>query len=239
MAHVDPGASPAHYQSRPWPVCLTKSAAALTFVLEIEEENPAAGEPSVPGNADPPVPIERTAAIFYNVIFGGAVAIGTNASVAVAVTPGDVASLMRFLEGQGVGRADREELAAALEADAAGSNSQLRPGDHVRHWIGNMTLKLAASSGRVSEGAAGGLIAGAFPQVHGADLAPCGGRRSLTNTIPRRHYEYIVTTTATANARRSERVSISRPPSRGVHGRAVTLRHAPAFANRPQVLSIP
>ena len=121
---------------------------ALGFVLEIESENPKAGEATT---GEPPVPLARADAIFNTVIFGGQVAVGPNA--AVSVVPGDLTSLLRYLEGQGVEAADRAELAAALKADKG------KLGPRVKAWLGEMAVKAAASGGRITEGAAGGLIA--------------------------------------------------------------------------------
>jgi hypothetical protein len=129
---------------------------ALTFTLEIEAENPGAGATAT---KEPPVPLARADAIFQTVIYGGQVAIGPKATV--KVTPGDVASLMAYLEAQGVAKADRQALEAALEAD----NGNLGP--RVKAWLGEMAMKATSASGRVTEGAAGGLIAAALAHFLG------------------------------------------------------------------------
>ncbi len=144
---------------------------ALNFVLEIETENPAAGERTPAATqAEPPVPLARADMIFQTVIRGGQVAIGPNASVQVAVVPGDRDSLMRYLEGLGVDPADRAELNAALDEDAAEAGTDEAPGKRVAAWLGRVGLKLASSGGRISEGAVGGLIAAAVARYLG--LAP-------------------------------------------------------------------
>lgn len=142
---------------------------ALEFVLEIEAENPAAGEPKRgDGNlAEPPVSLARADAIFYNVIFGGQVAIGPNASVEVDVVPGELDSLMRYLEQHGVEKSDRDELAEAIEADAAEDASTTGPGKRVAAWLGRSTLKVAASGGRVGEGTAAAVLAAAVARYLG------------------------------------------------------------------------
>jgi hypothetical protein len=121
---------------------------ALEFVLEIEAENPDAGRATI---GEPPVTLARADAIFNTVIFGGQVAVGSNATV--TVIPGDLDSLLRYLESQGIEAADREELSAALKAD----KGELGP--RAKAWLGEMTMKAATSGGRITEGAAGGLIA--------------------------------------------------------------------------------
>ncbi len=121
---------------------------ALEFVLEIEAENPEAGATAT---GEPPVPLARADAIFQTVIYGGQVAIGPSATV--NVMPGDLGSLMAYLDAHGLAKADREELAAALEADKG------KLGPRVKAWLGEMAMKAASSGERIAEGAAGGVIA--------------------------------------------------------------------------------
>jgi hypothetical protein len=120
---------------------------ALEFVLEIEAENPEAGASAT---IEPPVPLARTDAIFYTVIFGGQNAVGPGATVNVIA--GDLGSLMAYLEAQGVERADRAQLEAALKDDKG------KLGPRVKAWLGEMAVKAASSGGRIAESAAGGLI---------------------------------------------------------------------------------
>jgi len=142
---------------------------ALTFALEIEAENPQAGRPKREDGkgAEPPVPLARTDAIFNTVIFGGTVAVGPDASVELAVVPGDLGSLLRYLEEQGVLEQDRTELVAAIRSDTAEGEAKGRPGKSVAAWLGKVSLKVAASGGRVGEGAVGGLIASALARYLG------------------------------------------------------------------------
>jgi hypothetical protein len=120
---------------------------ALEFVLEIEAENPEAGASA---STEPPVPLARTDAIFYTVIFGGQNAVGPGATVNVIA--GDLGSLMAHLEAQGVERADRAQLEAALKDDKG------KLGPRVKAWLGEMAVKAASSGGRIAESGAGGLI---------------------------------------------------------------------------------
>lgn len=144
---------------------------ALNFVLEIEAENPAAGAANSDATrAEPPVPLGRADMIFHTVIQGGQVAIGPNASVQVAVIPGDRDSLMRYLEGLGIEASDRAELIAALDDDAGERSREMGPGARVSAWIGRVGLKLAGSGGRIGEGAVAGLIAAAIARYFGMGL---------------------------------------------------------------------
>lgn len=92
---------------------------ALEFVLEIEAANPLAGAAPT---TEPPVPLARADAIFNTVIYGGQVAIGPGATI--DVTPGDLESLMAYLQAHGVAKEDRIEFEAALEADERHSGSE-------------------------------------------------------------------------------------------------------------------
>lgn len=141
---------------------------ALTFVLEIEVENPAAGRTSAQQAAtEPPVPLARTDAIFQTVVLGGQVAIGPNASVEVSVSPGDIDSLMRYLEQVGIDDADRAELREAIEGDASEGASAQGPGKRVSAWLGRVGVKAASSSGRIGEATVASLAAAAIARFLG------------------------------------------------------------------------
>jgi len=121
---------------------------ALEFVLEIETENPEAGTTAT---TEPPVPLAKTDYIFNTTIYGGNVAVGTNATV--NVTPGDLGSLLAYLEAQGVTKEDRAELEAALKAD------ENKLGPRVKAWLGGVVAKTASFGSGMAQNAVGGLIA--------------------------------------------------------------------------------
>ncbi len=121
----------------------------LEFTLEIEVENPEAGE-ATPGGA-PPVPLARADNIFNTTIYGGNVAVGPNATV--NVTPGDLGSLLAYLEAQGVAAEDRAELEAALAED----ENMLGP--RVKAWLGGIVAKTASFGSGTAQNAVGSLIA--------------------------------------------------------------------------------
>jgi len=121
---------------------------ALEFVLEIEAENPDAGASAT---KEPPIALAKTDSIFNTVIYGGQNAIGPGATV--NVTPGDLGSLLAFLEAQGVAKADRDELEVALADDKG------KLGPRVKVWLGGMSVKAASFGGGVAVHATGALIA--------------------------------------------------------------------------------
>jgi hypothetical protein len=123
---------------------------ALEFVLEIESANPDAGSTTT---SEPPVPLARADIIFNTVILGGQNAIGPGATV--NVTPGDIGSLLAYLEAQGVEFEDRTELERAVRADDG------EFGPRVKAWLGTMAAKTASVGGAVAEKAAIGVITAA------------------------------------------------------------------------------
>ena len=135
---------------------------ALEFTLEIEAENPEAGTTVT---TEPPVPLGRADVIFNTVIYGGQVAIGPAASVTIA--PGDLGSLMAYLEAQSVTAEDRRDLEAALAADG---NSL---GDRVKGWLGSMSAKTASFGASAAANATGGIDCCSRPTLlgHGVEAA--------------------------------------------------------------------
>ena len=129
---------------------------ALAFTLEIEAESPQAGDVA---GMTPPVSLPRADAIFTTTIYGGNVAVGPGATV--QVVQGDLGSLMAYLEAHGVEEAERRELADAIKEDGR------KPGNRVAAWIGKVSLRLAASGGRVLEGGGGALLAAAIARYFG------------------------------------------------------------------------
>jgi hypothetical protein len=115
---------------------------------------------------EPVAASDRGNQVFHTVIFGGNAAIGPNAYVQVGVREGDLASLMAFLLEQGVDNADRDALKNAIELDEESDDDQ-RPGARVRDWLGRVSLKLAATGGRVTEQAGATLIAAAIAKYLG------------------------------------------------------------------------
>jgi hypothetical protein len=124
---------------------------ALEFVLEIEAANPNAGSETV--TSEPPVPLARADVIFNTVILGGQNAIGPGATI--NVTPGDIGSLLAFLEAQGVDASDRAELEAAAKGDDG------KFGPRVKAWLGGLIDKGSTVSAAVVEKVASGVITAA------------------------------------------------------------------------------
>ena len=135
---------------------------ALTFALELEALDPQAGE--TPGSGTP-VSQHSITQIFSTQVLGGtlnwAASAGDVSQTIIAVVPGDFDSLAGFLREQGVDDAELLDLRRAVDADATAGGTQ-EPGARVRDWIGKVTVRLARSGSRVTEGAGGALIAEAI-----------------------------------------------------------------------------
>lgn len=141
---------------------------ALTFVLEIEAEEPSAGDP---GPEVPRIEESRLTAIYYTAILGGSVnlAQGNSGSVQqgqVTVIEGDLESLISRLAEIGIGEADRLDLRKAIEADE-GERTANEPGERTKGGLAAITLKAATSAGRVTEGGVAALAATAIAHYLG------------------------------------------------------------------------
>ena len=69
---------------------------------------------------------------------------------------------MSRLEELGISKSDRDSLQQAIREDAAKPGSG--PGQKVKAWLSDVTLRLIGVAGRVGESAIGGLIAMAIAQ---------------------------------------------------------------------------
>lgn len=118
----------------------------LSFVLEIEEEAPDAGE-APPGSQ--PLPQERVSQVFNTYIMGnvGSIASGGGEIIQsniLNIQQGNFDSLKSLLTQQGVTEQALSELQEALEYDSR-KNEQVQIGEKTSSWIGKMVKK--ASSG--------------------------------------------------------------------------------------------
>lgn len=129
----------------------------LTFALEIEKENPAAGEAD-PGS-DPPVARDKVQQSFVTHIYGGTniVAPGGQAVVGdVTIVQGNWDSLHDALKTAGLLPDDIAALEQAVEVDEA---SDEVPGPAVKNWLGDVTARIASGSLTLTTSAAGSGIA--------------------------------------------------------------------------------
>jgi hypothetical protein len=141
---------------------------SLTFVLEIEAEQPAAADP---GPEAPRIEESRLSDIYITAILGGSVnlsqgPIGSVRQAQITVTEGDLESLVARLAEIGIEDADVLDLRGAIEGDR-GERTGHEPGERTKGWLATFALKAAASAGRVSEGGVAALAAAAIARYLG------------------------------------------------------------------------
>jgi hypothetical protein len=123
---------------------------ALSLALEIEKEDPEAGE----GKAgSTPIPEDRVNHIYSTTIFGsvGAFAAGQQsiAQANVDVHPGDLDSLIAALRSVGVSKDDLDSLVEALREDE-GSRGEDEIGERTSGWLARIALKLATGAANLT-----------------------------------------------------------------------------------------
>lgn len=129
----------------------------LLFALEIEKENPEAGE-AEPGG-DPPVAPEKVQQSFVTHIHGGTNIVASGSQNVISdfeqVAAGDWASLVEELKELGLADDDLEALQTAIDKDSDAE----RPGPAVKNWLGDVTARIASGSLTLTTSAAGSGIA--------------------------------------------------------------------------------
>jgi hypothetical protein len=138
----------------------TVKTRVLSMVLDIEAENPEAGEIQRPGAI--PIPEGKVAQIFNTNIYGGTVqnlAAGSTDVVQTAtinVTPGDLGTLLKFVADQGVDAAHTQELAGAIAADTTAGAKGIGP--RVAEWLRLLPSKAGTAVAKIGSGALIALI---------------------------------------------------------------------------------
>ncbi len=136
----------------------------LNFALEIEKEDPRAGEAEI---GSQPIPEDRVAQIFNVVVMGGehSWSLGSSGQtiqlIEANVQPGELKSLVEFLRGQGLPESQIKELEQALEED--GSITGAEPGPQTKGWL----RRTADKAGEVGSSVAAGVITAALNRYLG------------------------------------------------------------------------
>lgn len=128
----------------------------LSFALEIEKENPAAGEAD-PGS-DPPVARDKVQQSFVTHIYGGTNIVASGSQNVISdfkQVAGDWGSLSDALKELGLGEDDIAGLEAAVERDG----EDAKPGPAVKEWLGDVAARIASGSLTLTTSAAGSGIA--------------------------------------------------------------------------------
>ena len=131
----------------------------LSMVLDIEIENPMAGE--LPSSALP-ISEDKVAHIFNTNIYGGQVgnvaagSSGVTQQVGDQVVAGDLVSLKKYLSSIGVTEPENAALVAALEEDQV-SGAGL--GARVSEWLSNLRKRVNVVGGDIAKQSLAGIAA--------------------------------------------------------------------------------
>ena len=137
----------------------TVKTRVLSMVLDIEMENPAAGE--IAGSAQP-ISENKVAHIFNTNIYGGQVgnvaagSSGVTQQVGDQVVAGDLVSLEKYLSSIGVTAPENAALLAALEEDQV---SGPRLGTRVSEWLANLRKRVNVVGGDIAKQSLAGMAA--------------------------------------------------------------------------------
>ena len=136
----------------------TVKTRVLSMVLDIEVENPAAGE--IAGSALP-IPENKVAQIFNTNIYGGQVgnlaagSTGLVQNVGDQIAQGDTEALAKYLSSLGIQASAAAELVKAVDNDKLAGETGL--GSRVTAWIGRLHQRLNESGADVAKQAVAGL----------------------------------------------------------------------------------
>jgi AbiTii len=132
----------------------------LSFCLEIEKSDPAAGE-AAPG--DPPLPQAQVQHVFNTTIVGDRATVSAGGrdltvnNIDVILPDGKWTALETELVEVGLPADEIAGLKLALETDGGAVDGELGPA--AQNWIGKMTTKIATGVWPVATGASGGVVA--------------------------------------------------------------------------------
>jgi hypothetical protein len=138
----------------------------LNFALEIEADNPEAGE-AAPDTK--PIAEERVSQIFNTNIYGNVASIASGQHISQTtqqnVNRGDFASLAKFLKELGFSDQDVGDLHEALGAEPSPPETGL--GTKVASWLGKAVEKVAAGGMKISTAVASNVLAEAIKNYYG------------------------------------------------------------------------
>lgn len=142
----------------------------LKFVLEIEAENPEAGEAPINSN---PVSQDKVTHIFNTYISGSVqnlAAGSTNVKQDAKIElHNDISALCDYLRNQNVPESDLEELRGAIEDDKKTNPHQDSIGPKVTLWLSSMFKKAAIGAWNISAGVATTILTKAISKYYGLE----------------------------------------------------------------------
>lgn len=138
----------------------------LNFALEIEAQNPDAGEAPV---GSLPIPKENVSQIFNNYIYGDVANVASGSGISqtanMTVIKGNFDSLKTTLKSQGVDEAEILELKKAIKEDPIPKSKTLGP--KVASWVGKMVGKAASGIWQIGVDTAANLLSTSIQAYYG------------------------------------------------------------------------
>lgn len=142
----------------------------LSFVLEIEAENPDAGE--APFNSNP-VSQEKVTKIFNTYISGNVQNVATGSSNVSQIgrieLKHNTEALVELLREKCLPPTDIDNLLKAIEDDKKVDHDQKNIGPKVTNWLGSMLKKSASGAWKVSSGVATAVLTKAITAYYGLE----------------------------------------------------------------------
>lgn len=141
----------------------------LNFSLELESEDPKAGEALEGSNKLTP---QKVTHIFNTYITGNVGNISSGGSsfsqnATISITQGDLDELIDFLAKKGITTADTDELKDAIHIDGESPKSTKKFGSKVATWVGNMISKSASGIWDVATSTATSVLTEALKKYYG------------------------------------------------------------------------
>ena len=141
----------------------------LSFVLEIEEEAPDAGEAPLNTN---PIPQERVSQVFNTFISGNVSNMSAGSSGVIqsdkfVVVQYDTESLLSYLSGKGVSDLDLDALRTAISEDARDEKEGATIGSNVMGWMGKMFTKSAEGTLKIGSDVFTKILTNAIHEYYG------------------------------------------------------------------------
>jgi AbiTii len=142
----------------------------LNFVLEIESEEPNAGEAL---NNLNPVPKEKVHQIFNTYISGNVQNVATGSSdftqTSTVGLKGNLSELLSIMQKNNMPKKDIDELKVAIEQDNSNDPNKNGLGNNVTGWFGKMIQKASNGAWKVGTSTATTLITKALSSYYGLD----------------------------------------------------------------------
>ena len=132
----------------------------LSFALDIENENPDAGE-AVPGS-DPPVDRDRVAQIFQTTIYGGSNVVASGSGNVIRdfenIGGGDRDQLIESMRELGIPEEDLGALGEALDEDASDPEQDGPLGRRTQEWVAAINRRCASGAIQLANGVTGSVL---------------------------------------------------------------------------------